>query len=61
MTTPVKFADDIFGLRLQVGQAFIALAALEAEIRGDMRQSVLLETIEQQRTNINDCAPKPAF
>ena len=61
MTTQVTFADDIFGLRLQVGQAFIALAGLEAEIRSDMRQSVLLEAIEQQRKNINDIAAKPAF
>ena len=59
--TTIQYGDTVQDLKLQVGQALIALSALEAEIVGDMRQSVLLDIIQQQRNNINDCAAEPAF
>lgn len=59
--TPITYANDIAGLRLQLGQALIALSRLEAEIVGPMRQSELLAIIKNQLGNINTAANAAPF
>jgi hypothetical protein len=59
--TAIQYANDIDGLTVQLGQALIALSALEAEVVGEMRQSTLLEIIETQLWNINAVNEQPAF
>lgn len=62
MKTPeIDLCQDADGLKLQIGQALIALTLLENEARGEMRQSVLLEIIAQQRSNIEALADAPMF
>lgn len=60
-TNPLQYAQDVAGLRLQLGQAVIALAMIESETRGPMRQSELLAIIQNQLCNINTAADSPAF
>jgi hypothetical protein len=61
MKTELNYATDIAGLKLQLGQAWLALALIEDEVLHDMRQSELLAMLGVQRGNINSAADPALF